>query len=87
MSEETILSAPAEAPASSTGTASTTAAGSTTRKKAPAKAATPARRNRQRLSASDSQSSFGAAALASESRAQNPSTDDPFQSGQRIWPD
>lgn len=86
MSEETIVSAPAEAPASAAGGASTTASGTAARKKAPTKAAATARRSRQ-SSAAIAPASFGTAALGSESRAQNPSNDDPFQSGQRIWPD
>lgn len=84
MSEETNVSAPVEAPAPA---ASVTTPGSTTRKKAPAKVAAATRRARQRSSTSASQPVFGSAALASCSRAQNPSLDDPFQSGQRIWPD
>jgi len=30
---------------------------------------------------------FGASALPSAARASNPSLDDPYHSGQRIWPD
>ncbi len=84
MSEETIQSA---APAASSGAEGTTTTSPATRKKAPTKAASTARRSRQRASAPTARSDFGVAALASSSRADSPSIDDPFQSGQRIWPD
>jgi len=85
MSEETNLSAPVEAPAPA---ASVTTPGSTTtRKKAPAKVTAATRRARQLSSTTASRPVFGGAALASCSRARNPSLDDPFQSGLRIWPD
>lgn len=83
MSEEKPTSAtsrpatPRSAP--STGTAAA-------RKKAPARAATTARRTRTQRAA-PAAAVLAAAALDSESRAQNPQGDDPFQSGQRIWPD
>lgn len=87
MSEETMVTAPADPSAPASGAANTAASGAGGRKKAPVKAASTARRGRQRPAAAVSTSSFGTAALASESRSQNPSSDDPFQSGQRIWPD
>jgi hypothetical protein len=58
---------------------------SATRKKAPARAGSATRRTRAQGS---SRASVGlSAALASQARLQNPQGDDPFQSGQRIWPD
>jgi hypothetical protein len=78
MSEEKTLSASNDAAASSS---------ATTRKKAPARGASAARRSRGQ-SSGQSGGGFGKAALESQARAQNPSTgDDPFESGQRIWPD
>jgi len=79
----------------STNTANTTKTGSsaaspapTARKKAPVKAAAATRRARpQRPVGAGSSKGLKPAALESQSRAQNPSVDDPFQGGQRIWPD
>lgn len=85
MSEENTQSASSGTSASA---ANSAAATTTPRKKAPAKAAAPARKSRpQRSAPAAPRGTFGAAALASEARAQNPSVDDPFQGGHRIWPD
>ncbi|MFP4496484.1 MAG: hypothetical protein ACLFN3_11240 [Halochromatium sp.] len=78
-------------PSASTGTSATVsssaAATATMRKKAPAKAATPARKGRHPRTAQAQSGTFGVAALASASRAHNPSLDDPYHGGHRIWPD
>jgi hypothetical protein len=54
------------------------------RRKTPARSGSSSRRARAQGS---TPGSLAGAALASQSHAQNPQGDDPFQSGQRIWPD
>jgi hypothetical protein len=78
MSEENNTATPPAAPASTTAAAAT-------RKKTAAKASPTARRTPTPIGRSDR--GDGNAQLLSESRAQNPAANDPFQSGQRIWPD
>lgn len=83
MSEDKTLTASNDA-----GTAGSSAGGGSagTRKKTTARAASSSRSGRGQGASSGS--TFGKAALESQARAQNPSLgDDPFQSGQRIWPD
>jgi hypothetical protein len=85
MSEEKTLTASndAAAPGASSGSGA-----ASTRKKTSARAASSARRGRAQGASGASTSGFGEPALASQARAQNPSLgDDPYQSGQRIWPD
>lgn len=85
MSEEKTLTASNDAAAPSA-SASSGAAG--TRKKTGARAASSTRRGRAQGSTEASAAGFGEPALESQSRAQNPSLgDDPYQSGQRLWPD
>jgi hypothetical protein len=85
MSEENTSTA--SSTAADPGTAAPSGAAAS-RKKAPAKAATATRRARQpQAPNASSGGGIAPAALKSQSRAQNPSTDDPFQSSQRIWPD
>lgn len=85
MSEDKTLTASNDA-----GAAGSTAGGGSaaTRKKTTARASSSSRSARTRESGTTSASTFGKAALESQARARNPSLDDdPFQSGQRIWPD
>ena len=62
----------------------TTAGSAPVRRKAPARRTVAARRGPANTAGTRT---FGQAALQSDARAQNPQGDDPFQSGQRIWPD